>query len=154
MADILENSLLNRECPKCNGWDDHWSGGWPVQPVDGRTPLGSIRPGLWTGNQMYSQVNKGPARMARSQDLGKNSSLQFRRAVLDVQVLDIRFTGCCQLVREQTSAHTHVRHYDSPLDQISKTHSSTFMIPLLFFSANKFILVYTSYLFHLIKNCL
>lgn len=103
---------------------------------------------------MYSQVNKGPARMARSQDLGKNSSLQFQRAVLDVQVLDIRFTGCCQLVREQTSAHTHVRHYDSPLDQISKMHSSTFMMPLLFFPANKFILVYTSYLFHLIKNCL
>lgn len=82
-------------------------------------------------SRVYSQVIDRPALVAGN----LNAPYMFPRVVLqaDLASLNVRFTGCCQMVREQISTRTHSRHEASPADQTSQRAAAHFPCPFLSF---------------------
>lgn len=82
-------------------------------------------------SRVYSQVIDRPALVAGN----LNAPYMFPRVVLqaDLASLNVRFTGCCQMVREQISTRTHSRHEASPADQTSNAQQHTFHAPSFLF---------------------
>lgn len=116
-----------------------------------RTPWDLLVPVCGRESRVYSQVND-TALVAGSQDAGSKRLLICFQA--DLVSLNVKFTGCCQMVRRQISTHTHSRHEANPADQTSRgTQQHTFPSPSFVFRTSLF-LVYTSYLSHHIKKYL
>lgn len=115
------------------GWSlaRDWAGGRtsPVVLQWWEDATGLVSPGVWPGKQgvlpSERQASAGDRKTRRKEFKG---SLKVPRVVLEAGVvsLNVRFTGGCQMAREQISTRTHGRHEASPTDQTSQRTAAHF----------------------------
>lgn len=110
-------------------------GWWEDQPVVlqwWEDATGLVSPGVWPGKQgvlpSERQASTADWKTRRKEFKG---SLKVPRVVLEAGLvsLNVRFTGGCQMVREQISTRTHSRHEARPTDQTSQRTAAHFRCP-------------------------